>query len=539
MILSDNSASLPSANVCIVGAGPVGLALALRLEALGLTVLLVEAGPLEAQASAIELISGHHALPAVATHRGIGGTSALWGGRCVAFDDIDFATRSHVPNSGWPIPHEEIKPYFREALRFLHASDAPADPDAEPSQEDFASTAIERWSRSPALAPLYEERLMRSERVTLLTNTLVIGIDLNPAGDRVSHLRVRRHGEEHRLDVEQVVLAAGGLENARLLLELQKAHPDKAGGADGPLGRYYQGHLTGYIALVHLSDPKLARDLSFQTDGQGNRLRRRLQPSPALQNRECLLNTVFWLDAISISDPAHRSGSLSLLYLLLAFSGTYRWVSRGLAPRSGPGRRRDLAGHVRNLSLKGASFARVFQALKHLWKGSEDGTLANPAGRYLLRYHAEQTPNAESRVLLRDDREGRAVLSVDYRVSESDVDSVLRTHQALDKWLRERGAGQLEYLQDEAGSRRSVLAQAFDGYHQIGLTRMSDPHSGVVDGDCRVHGVANLHLAGACVFPTGGHANPTLPAVALALRLADHLANRLSDRAPGQASVTA
>jgi choline dehydrogenase-like flavoprotein len=45
----------------------------------------------------------------------------------------------------------------------------------------------------------------------------------------------------------------------------------------------------------------------------------------------------------------------------------------------------------------------------------------------------------------------------------------------------------------------------------------------VVDADCRVHGIANLYVAGSSIFPTGGHANPTLPLVALALRLADHL----------------
>ena len=62
----------------------------------------------------------------------------------------------------------------------------------------------------------------------------------------------------------------------------------------------------------------------------------------------------------------------------------------------------------------------------------------------------------------------------------------------------------------------------------MGTTRMSaDPAQGVVDADCRVHGMANLYVAGSSVFPTCGSANPTLTIVALALRLAAHLKGTL------------
>jgi choline dehydrogenase-like flavoprotein len=55
----------------------------------------------------------------------------------------------------------------------------------------------------------------------------------------------------------------------------------------------------------------------------------------------------------------------------------------------------------------------------------------------------------------------------------------------------------------------------------------TDPRRGVVDADCRVHGIANLYIAGSSVFPTSGSANPTLTVVALALRLAEHVRHRL------------
>ncbi|MFN7025822.1 MAG: GMC oxidoreductase [Pseudorhizobium sp.] len=523
MILADGASPLPITDVCIVGAGPVGLALAFKLEELGCTVLVLESGPVDPEIGATEFLAGNHARPGAATHHGIGGTSALWGGRCVKLDDLDFEKRDHVANSGWPIPHSCLSRHYDAALVFLQASSAPVPPLAPEGAEDFVMDSAERWSRSPALAPVYEPKLASAASITLVTNAVVSEVVLDKENKRVYALRLM--GRAELLTPGIVVLAAGGLETARLLLSLQKNNPDALGGTDGALGRFYQGHLTGYLAVVDLVDQDVARDLSFASDQQGGLHRRRLQPSQKHQMDEQLLNIVFWLDPISISDPAHGSGSLSLLYLLLKASGTYRRFSHGLAPRSGPRRQGEAWRHLRNISLRGASLAKMVRMLRRGWRRGGHGSLINPAARYLLRYHAEQAPNPDSRVQLGHADGSTTILQVDYRVEDRDILSVLRAHHLLDQWLRAKGYGKLEYLRPEDERFRSVLAQAFDGYHQIGLARMSDhPQSGVVDPDCRVHQIDNLYVAGASVFPTGGHANPTLPAVALALRLAEHLA---------------
>lgn len=529
MIVSEGDAPLPATDVCMVGAGPVGLALAFKLEALGLTVLVLEAGPGEADdAAATDFSNRHHALPGAASHRGIGGTSALWGGRCVPFDDIDFKNRAHVAVPGWPIAHAEIAAHYAAAATFLDAGTMTGR-ERTTAAGPVVTDAIEHWSKSPALAPRYETALRQSQRIFLATQSSVTELICEPGGDRITHVRVLRHGRREVYAVSRLVLAAGGLETARLLLALQTKQPSLLGGPDGALGRYYQGHLTGYLAVVHLTDSELVRQLSFQTDAHGYRFRRRLQLAAPVQVQERLLNTVFWLDAISISDPIHGSGSLSLLYLLMTATGTYRWLSRGLAPRPTRSREGQIRGHLKNIRLRGISPRRTWLTLAHIWRGGDGGVLANPAGRYLLRYHAEQLPQPDSRVVLTQTADGRPRLSVDYRVGEDDLTSVLRSHALLDAWLSRNQLGRLEYLHDEASRRRGVLAQAFDGYHQIGMARMGDDSRfSVVNGDCRVHGLANLYLAGASVFSTGGHANPTLPAVALALRLGQHLA-RIQD----------
>ena len=84
------------------------------------------------------------------------------------------------------------------------------------------------------------------------------------------------------------------------------------------------------------------------------------------------------------------------------------------------------------------------------------------------------------------------------------------------------GIGRVQILFDEEGSEwPDDLA---GGFHHMGTTRMhDDPKQGVVDADCRVHGISNLYVAGSSVFPTGGSSNPTMMIVTLALRLAEHL----------------
>lgn len=529
MILSSSDCPIPRADVCVVGAGPVGLALAFKLEGLGLSVLVLEAGPGEraqADASSVtEFTTAHHATPTAATHGGVGGTTALWGGRCVAYDDLDFEPREHVPFSGWPIPHAEMSRHYGEALAFLRCG-AAAIPGRDNSEgEPVHLEAIERWSVNPALGRHYERRLRTSKGIVLLTGAAATDIVLGPDERCVESIRIRQGSDTREVSAGMFVLAAGGLETARLLLSLQRRTPHLFGGADGALGRFYQGHLTGYLAVVELASAALAADLSFQRDEQGYLFRRRMQLSPRCQTEEQTLNSVFWIDAISLADPVHGSGTLSSLYLMLSLSGMYPLLSRRLAPRTGPRRRGELRAHLRNIRTNGVSFRDVLRSLAHLRRGPNGKMLANPARRYLLRYHAEQVPNPNSRLNLRETGEG-VTLSVHYHVEERDVASVLRSHAVLDRWLRQNGLGRLEYLHEAADRERAVLAQAFDGYHQIGIARMSDrPKVGVVDRDCRAHGIANLYVAGASVFPTSGHANPTLPAVALALRLGEHLAD--------------
>jgi choline dehydrogenase-like flavoprotein len=112
-------------------------------------------------------------------------------------------------------------------------------------------------------------------------------------------------------------------------------------------------------------------------------------------------------------------------------------------------------------------------------------------------------------------------LKLDWRVAESTYRSQRRMHELFRDVLERSG---ITTFRSALLSKPDERPDLLDMKHPMGATRMStSPREGVVDRDCRVHGVGNLYVAGSSVFPTGGHANPTLLIVALAARLADHI----------------
>jgi choline dehydrogenase-like flavoprotein len=154
---------------------------------------------------------------------------------------------------------------------------------------------------------------------------------------------------------------------------------------------------------------------------------------------------------------------------------------------------------------------------------------ANPRRIFALRYHSEQVPNPDSRVTLTDrlDANGVPLPRIDLRFTDQDIDSVVAAHRLLERLVPEARWGRLSWMCPPSDAAAYVRSQARDGYHQIGLTRMSNsPRDGVVDSNLAVHGLRNLWVASTGVLPTGSQAHPTFAAVALALRLADHLGMR-------------
>jgi choline dehydrogenase-like flavoprotein len=534
------------APVVIVGAGPAGIVQALELRRHGVDVTMLAGGAdgfdaeFQALADAEIVDPRRHAPMGIAVRRALGGTSLLWGGRCVPFDDIDLADRAHVPQGGWPLGAEEIRPWYAVGMRYLNAG-APAFSAPVPGLRPMADCRLdrlERWSERRNLRQLHAEALARDPGLRILLGAVAVGIEIDPESGRAVGVEVcLPGGARATLRARAIVLACGGLETTRLMLASRMAAPRLFGGPESMLGRNYMGHLEGRIADIVLS-PELPDDVfDFFVDSSGRYARRRITIADETQQRRGLLNMCAWPDNPLLSDPAHRSAILSLAYLSLASPG----LGRLLEPEAI--RRKHLEQGVNEAAKHlGNILAGLPQAVREASRFLYRRYVTTPrlpgffirtrARRYALFYHGEQAPNPASTVSLADARDALGVprLKIDLRYSEIDATSVVVSHEIIDRNLRDAGIGRLEYHGPEAGRSASVWDQMTDGYHQIGTLRMAaDAARGVVDADCRVHGTPNLFVAGSATFPTSGQANPTLLIAALSARLAAHVARLVRD----------
>lgn len=535
--------------LCVVGSGPVGLSFAVECARRGVRTLLLESGgasalPSVQQLSAADLVDPRrHDDMEIAVSRRLGGTSHLWGGRCLPFDPVDFHPRKGI-DASWPISYDDLAAYIPRAV-VATGSGAPvyhADKPLFPHADDlFNPDALERWVNVQASSDLFRADIEANPLLEVRTLATVTGLDFAENG-ALSGLQVAHSltGERSHVPVSRVVLAGGGIETTRLLLAATRDAPNRFGGRDGPLGRYYMGHLYGEIADIVFAQGTTAKAMDYHVDGHGSYVRRRIVASQATQVRHDLLNCAFWPLVPPIADARHNSAILSLVYLALRnrrFGNML--VAEAIRRRHIPGRPGPILPHIRNVATglpSALSFAAGFLKKRYASPHRMPGFFVQNAGnRYGLSYHAEHAPNRNSQVRLTGevDRLGTPRLSVDLRFADIDADSVVRTHDLLEDWLVRNGIGAIEYRVPRADRHDAIMASATHGTHQIGLARMgASRRDGVVNAELQTFDCPNLHVAGCAVLPTSGQANPTLTAIALGLRLADRMIDDVQRKMP-------
>jgi choline dehydrogenase-like flavoprotein len=507
------------ADVCIIGSGPAGLTVARELSGSGLDVLLLESGELcrDPWADALSAIE-NTGVPldedqSTARNRLLGGSSATWWGRLATFDDIDFAERAWVPGSGWPVSRKQLRPYFARAL--AHVGGTVADNNTEDVVAVVAQTIP---GLDPALFQPYawtysQDRVNRREAmrfgaragdepmpgVRCLTSATVTHIGTTPCGDAVETLEVRSpDGCVRHVRATHVVLCAGGIENARLLLASNRVLPTGVGNAHDVVGRHLMDHPRGPVATYRREDADLAQRVlgehRLSSRPGSTRLVPGISPSPRFQAAERLLNCAFWLDGVVAEDDP-----------LSAVTALARWRSPARSLRTVMRGSGLLAEGLRRRVVGGRAALRAMSHLD-LW------------------CMVEQVPDPASRITLseRTDALGVPLPVVHWRTSELEAHTIRCATRRLAEEMCRLGMPVPELLPMVADDAAPFGLP--DAYHPTGTTRMSlDPREGVVDPDCAVHGVRGLHVAGSSVFPTSGHANPTQMIVVLAVRLADRL----------------
>lgn len=539
-------------DVAIVGAGPAGIALALRLEALGVDCILVEAGGPDLDRAAqefyraAEIAPDDHGPVHLYRRRALGGTSAVWGGRCIPFDPIDFEARPWIPHARWPITYEETAAFHADALdicragpeAFHAAQGLPNDPHPMIDgvlDPDVILDRIERFSEPTHFGRAYLDRLIQSRRIHVLMHANVLEVLTSAEGGHVRGLDIATTtGRRLKVEARRIVLCNGALETPRLLLASNSARAGGLGNERDLVGRFYQSHLEGEVAEVRFRIPDSEVRLDYDRSPEGIYCRRYIWLSPEAQRREQLAGLILRPHHPKIADPSHGNPVLSAMFL----------VKDLLVPEYG--RKMTSTEHAARRRMKGglagvyaAHLANVLRGAPGLTRFGIDWVrrrnlasrklpsvvLRDRNGRYTLDVNAEQTPNPDSRVTLAQDRDalGMPRLSIDWRTTAQDRDMLARGLALVAERLNASGKAEVSFEADGPMSAADKCTRI--GGHHIGTARMADDaRAGVVDRNGEVFEVKGLYVSGAATFPTSGFANPTLTIVALALRLGDHLA---------------
>jgi len=455
--------------------------------------------------------------------RYFGGTCNLWAGRSMKLTELDLLKRDWVPNSGWPITYSELQHYYSKARKILKL----------PSYGAFENTILQsRMSRSErtlfnnddlkpnvslwAKKPLrfgatYKSNLKKSRNVTVYLNANVTDVALRVGGNSAAEIQwTTLSGNRARVRAKRFVLACGGLENARLLLVSRSLQPNGIGNQFDLVGRFFMDHPRAVYGKVKLTG-RHRLPLLLGIPVRDGIAQLGIQLAEKVQRNEHLLNNYLSLERHWSPHTARAYSSFIYSMKILlhkGYSGNRFNLSRA-----------NLA-HIPELiyllsprELMPHSLYRVFKAVRQkMGKELKELTIVN---------YCEQVPSAESRVFLSQERDSLNMnrLILDWKIGSEEPRTVARLQELLDRYLRKNHIGFVE----NRGSELTHLPYT-DASHHIGTTRMSEtPRHGVVDLNCKVHGVDNLFIAGSSVFPTCGYANPTWTIVALAIRLADHL----------------
>ncbi|WP_019140765.1 FAD-dependent oxidoreductase [Noviherbaspirillum massiliense] len=491
------------ARVCIVGSGMGAISVARVLVDAGIDILLLEAGPVTtsrrtAPAIEVEFTGQPFRLP-VSRGLEVGGGTAFWHGICAELDDIDFQQRDWIPHSGWPISKEDMAPHYREAWEQLCGGDRSAHPEVDaglarlPVAADKLQSKVYQFHSPPFRGKELLVNWCGQGKARCIASATALQLVADEAGT-VRHLIAGSGGRTFTVKADVFIVAAGGLETPRLLLNSGAGEMAGLCRDSWWLGRNLMDHPAAYVSQVVFRKRVDGHLFSGFDIGGAVKALPGFVVQPGHQRTHRLANhTVFIRPGIN----GRKVPNLSLM----SFLGV-----RGV---------RDLrASHLKDMLTDSYIRWRVFHQRFHFNWRTHYGDLF---------FMTEQLPNPDSRVDLSEhkrDRYGYPVARVNWQLGREDVDSFERSlHLIMDS---------LDRHPDVRSTRKDGIEDwvesASSAAHHLGTARMAlSPADGVVDRNLKVFGVNNLWVCDGSVFPTAGSANPSLTICALGHRLGVHL----------------
>lgn len=519
------------ADVCIVGAGVAGLTVARELSGRGLRIVVLESGGTEPEEATQALAEGAYLAEEVGDLLGattvdmellrlrrLGGTANHWGGYCRPLDPGVMGERPWVDASGWPFGRAELDPYYDRAATALflphtefawqHWVEQVGVSPAVLDDEVMATRTYLKLAGAEVGAAL--QRLaagLADVDVVLHANTTALRTT-EPSADHVEQAQAETlAGGQLTVRARTFVLAAGGIESARLLLASDDVNPDGVGNEHDLVGRHFCEHLVAAMGFLVLNQPTAEADLYRLTT----------------------LPTAEGFPAAAVKGVLTPTAEASREHELLDWEAQ---IDPGELPLNAP------------TQTSGLVDLPAVQPLVEQVEGRPAQTV------HYLQVNGEQEPKAESRVVLSDQRDalGQRRADLHWTISPAERRSMVEGARLLASRWAQAGLGRVqlgpggfsnEGEQREGGELFVVFSldpaktdvESFPvgvGFHHMGTLRMADdPRDGVVDANSKVHSVDNLYVAGSSVFPVSGASTPTFTIAALAVRLADHLKDQV------------
>jgi choline dehydrogenase-like flavoprotein len=517
-------------DICIIGGGAAGISLALQFIDQQRPVVLLESGGFELDGKTQALYEGENKsftdFPLEATRlRYFGGTTNHWGGFTYELRNFDFTPRPYMPVSGWPIPLSQIASYYPGAGKLCQLGEMDyTDIDGLQRRAGYAPLPLSGQPMRPEVAlfspptrfgTVYREALRRANSVKVILNSNAQELIADDSAARIERVLVRCiGGARYEVSARVFVIAMGGIETPRLLLLSRRQQAAGLGNQNDLVGRYYMDHpgFTGGQFQFSRGAPNLDFFMGYHKV-KGNRVYGIFTPRP---------------DVLIKEDIGDFRIQLSPFESVPGVASVKRLAEHPFSVDT----LTELGFHIGNVLV---DLDQVANAVYRTALHRKEGFLGDnvPARRVIsgatMAVSAEQVPNPDSRVTLCDETDvfGQQRVRLTWRLQDVDRRTLARSFRLFAQSVSAAGYGRVRVPPELGTLAADPLIEI--ACHQMGTTRMSDsPKSGVVNGDCKVHGISNLYIASSAVFPRSSWVNPTLTIVALALRLADHIKSTYS-----------
>jgi choline dehydrogenase-like flavoprotein len=508
-----DNGSLIEGDICIVGTGAAGLSLALEWMNTPYKIILLEGGGFDYEERIQDMYNGkgtgqrYYPIKSSELHY-FGGTTGHWGGMCSLFDPIAFKKRDWVELSGWPFTQDELIPYYKRAHVNLDIGEydfnlsnwQKKDPTLVtlPLEEEVVWNKVWRFSPPTRFGRKYKETIVNAKNIHLYTYAKVVDIVANESVSAVKEVTVKNYaGKTHKVAAKIFVFACAGIQNARVLLAANKQARRGLGNDNDVVGRYFMEHPEIKSAELWLKEPgSLKLYMSEPPKIQGE-----IAIMPKKQEEFQILNGIV---SFSPGELARKTPAFINIWSTGDPRKNQKQVDQAL------------------YKAGGNRITRFFKSLREDKKTHES---------FLMTIRLEQAPNPLSRVTLSTEKDELGVprAALNWAFTSLEKKSILKIYGLIGQQVGEAGIGRVKLLDDLLDAKGDTLPDTTSGgWHHMGTTRISDdPKFGVVDANCKIHGIENAYMAGSSCFPTGGAVNPTLTIVALSIRLGDHLKEKI------------